>query len=65
MKSGKRQSVSEASVVPARAKQEAETRVRDWNWVDTTIWTERMLAALDNGVKGSKWSRPLVEGFLR
>jgi len=47
--------VSAASAVPARAKQEAETRLRDWNWVDTTIWTERMLAALDNGVKGSKW----------
>jgi len=47
--------VSAASAVPARAKQEAETWVRDWSWVDTTIWTERMLAALDNGVKGSKW----------
>jgi RNA-directed DNA polymerase len=23
--------------------------------VDRTIWTERMLAALDNGVRGSKW----------
>jgi RNA-directed DNA polymerase len=23
--------------------------------VEATIWTERMLAALDNGVKGSKW----------
>jgi RNA-directed DNA polymerase len=23
--------------------------------VETSIWTERMLAALDNGVKGSKW----------
>jgi len=38
-----------------RAKQEAEPRPRDWSWVETTIWTERMLAALDNGVKGSKW----------
>ena len=47
--------MSAASAVPARAKQEAETWVRDWSWVDTTIWTERMLAALDNGVKGSKW----------
>jgi len=27
----------------------------DWAWVDRTIWTERMLAALDNGVRGSKW----------
>jgi hypothetical protein len=23
-----------------------------WRWVETTIWTERMLAALGNGVKG-------------
>lgn len=47
--------MSEASAVPERAKQEAEPRPRDWSWVETTIWTERMLAALDNGVKGSKW----------
>lgn len=47
--------MSEATAVPERAKQEAETRSRDWSWVDTSIWTERMLAALDNGVKGSKW----------
>ena len=25
-----------------------------WSWVETTIWTEGMLAALDNGVKGGK-----------
>lgn len=55
MNSGERQSVSEATAVPERAKQAAETRPRDWSWVDTSIWTERMLAALDNGVKGSKW----------
>ena len=24
-----------------------------WSWVETTIWTEGMLAALGNGVKGS------------
>jgi len=47
--------VSAASTVSARAKQDAETRPRDWSWVEATIWTERMLAALDNGVKGSKW----------
>jgi RNA-directed DNA polymerase len=55
VKSGERQSASEAPAVPARAKQGAETRQRDWSWVETAIWTERMLAALDNGVKGSKW----------
>jgi len=47
--------VSEVSTVPARAIQDAETQPRDWSWVEATIWTERMLAALDNGVKGSKW----------
>jgi RNA-directed DNA polymerase len=26
-----------------------------WPWVDRTIWTERMLAALGNGVRGAKW----------
>lgn len=25
-----------------------------WSWVETTIWTERLLAALGNGVKGGK-----------
>ncbi len=47
--------MSEATAVPERAKQDAETRPRDWGWVETTIWTERMLAALANGVKGNKW----------
>ena len=26
-----------------------------WGWVETGVWTERMLAALGNGVKGGKW----------
>ncbi len=26
-----------------------------WNWVDRTIWTDQMLMALSNGVKGNKW----------
>ena len=47
--------MSEATAVPERAKQEAEAPPRDWSWVETSIWTERMLAALGNGVKGSKW----------
>jgi RNA-directed DNA polymerase len=47
--------MSEATAVPDRDKQEAEAPPRDWSWVETSIWTERMLAALDNGVKGSKW----------
>jgi RNA-directed DNA polymerase len=47
--------MSEATAVPDRAKQEADPPPRDWSWVETSIWTERMLAALGNGVKGSKW----------
>ncbi|MDP1939170.1 MAG: group II intron reverse transcriptase/maturase [Gallionella sp.] len=40
--------------VPVKAKQ-AKTAPAEWAWVDRTIWTERMLAALGNGVKGHKW----------
>lgn len=39
--------------VPARAKQAGETR--GWSWVEPSVWTERMLAALEEGVKGGKW----------
>lgn len=44
-----------APPVPARAKQGAETQDRDWSWVEASVWTERMLSALANGVKGNKW----------
>ncbi|WP_052812896.1 group II intron reverse transcriptase/maturase [Desulfonatronum thioautotrophicum] len=26
-----------------------------WTWVEKSVWTDRMLAALGNGVKGGKW----------
>jgi len=50
-----RQSESEAPEVPKSATQGAQAHDRDWSWVQATVWTERMLAALDNGVKGNKW----------
>lgn len=38
------------------AKQETETQPQNkWEWVEASIWTERMLTALENGVKGGKW----------
>ena len=44
-----------APPVPKEAKQGADTRVpARWGWVDSEVWTERMLAALGNGVKGGK-----------
>ena len=39
----------------ATAKQDTETLSQRWPWVETRVWTERMLAALENGVKGGKW----------
>ena len=39
--------------VPATATQAGPTD--RWWWVEPTVWTERMLSALENGVKGGKW----------
>lgn len=43
--------------VPARAKQaeEAERRRERWGWAEPVVWTDRMLAALETGVKGGRW----------
>jgi len=43
-----------ASAVPARAIQGAEAR-NDWSWVEASVWTQRMVSALENGVKGGRW----------
>jgi RNA-directed DNA polymerase len=44
---------------PARvlqeAKQAGETGTRKWAWVERTVWTDRMLEALEKGVKGGIW----------
>jgi RNA-directed DNA polymerase len=49
-------SFESAPIVPEEAKQGAEARgPSDWKWVEASVWTERMLAALGNGVKGGKW----------
>lgn len=40
--------------VPSGTKQDALCP-GEWAWVDRSIWTERMLAALGNGVRGRKW----------
>ncbi len=64
MKSNDRQSISKAPAVPVTAKQGAETGHRDWCWVEASIWTPRMLAALENGVKGGKWFS-LIDKLVR
>lgn len=42
------------SSVLETARQGTETQTR-WGWVEALVWTERMLTALGNGVKGGKW----------
>lgn len=42
------------SIVPEMAKQEGEVMGR-WAWTEPSVWTQRMLTALENGVKGGKW----------
>ncbi len=40
--------------VPEGARQGGEIRAR-WAWVEPTVWSERMLEVLDEGVKGGVW----------
>src|SRR4029078_175873 len=49
---GERQE-STGSATKATQGAEAHSR-QDRSWVEASIWTERMLSALDNGVKGGK-----------
>jgi len=43
-----------SEAVPERATRAEETHDR-WSWVEPLVWTPRMLAALEQGVKGGKW----------
>lgn len=43
-----------STTVPERAKQVEDTPT-EWAWVEPGIWTDRMLEALERGVKGGKW----------
>lgn len=45
---------STPATVPATAKQVGEIRAR-WAWVEPSVWTDRMLTALEQGVKGGTW----------
>lgn len=45
---------AQPSSVPATAKQGGEVLDR-WLWTEPSVWTERMLTALEEGVKGQVW----------
>ena len=54
------------SIVRATARPESDPDdPREWSWVEASVWTDRMLAALDNGVRGGKWSSTLAKCLLR
>ena len=42
------------ATVSKETKQAGDTQSR-WDWVEPSVWTERMLTALEKGVKGGKW----------
>ncbi len=48
-----RQPEDKPAAVP-EAKQAGEVRAR-WAWTEPAVWSERMLTALEEGVKGGKW----------
>ena len=49
-----KQTEERPAVVSDMTKQAGDAQDR-WSWVEPCVWTERMLAALDKGVKGGKW----------
>lgn len=52
MTDGQRQAIPDA--VLTRLDTPGEIRSR-WDWVEAEVWTEAMLTALENGVRGGKW----------
>jgi RNA-directed DNA polymerase len=44
-----------AEVAATQPKQAGEALRQKWPWVEASVWTERMLEALERGVKGGKW----------
>ena len=46
--------IEDKPAIVATPKQAGETEGR-WSWVERVVWTDRMLAALETGVKGGKW----------
>lgn len=49
-----KQTEAQPAAVAETPKQAGDIRAR-WAWVEPTVWTEPMLTALEEGVKGGKW----------
>lgn len=50
--------------VQRRATRVGEIRYR-WSWVEPEVWTDRMLTALETGVKGGKWHALIDKVYSR
>jgi RNA-directed DNA polymerase len=54
----------EPAAVPVGATQVGDIRAR-WAWVEPSVWTDRMLEALEKGVKGGKWFSVIDKVYRR
>lgn len=68
-----RSAESKPAAVSDLTKQAGDVRAR-WQWTEPQVWTDRMLSALEKGVKGGKWfslidkvysPAVLAEAFMR
>ena len=46
-------------VLPARSRRDR------WGWTEASVWTDRMLAALEDGVKGGVWFSLIDKVYAR
>jgi RNA-directed DNA polymerase len=47
--------MKQTPVTVSETKQTGETHEAQWDWVEHSVWTGRMLQALEKGVKGGVW----------
>lgn len=53
-----------STTVPKQAKQVEEIRAR-WAWTEPSVWTDRMLTALEQGVPGGVWFSLIDKAYAR
>jgi RNA-directed DNA polymerase len=59
-----RRTEGQPEAVPEKARRAGEVRAR-WAWTEPTVWTERMLTALEEGVKGGQWYSLMDKVYTR
>lgn len=50
---------------PSSSAKQAEDTHDHWSWAEPSVWTKRMLTALDTGVKGGKWFSLMDKVYAR